>query len=361
MIRLQRVTFLALHDYLGLTTELTRPTDLPATPFPSDDLPSRHQKGTQPRTVTHSTTTTAATGLSTETLNNIEEDIDEKESAQSVRTSHSAFELCVSPPSDLIPTSPGSDAIDPSNELEPPLTTERTISVPIVRQKRSALFAGQRSMSVIEGNRMKPDFEEAAARARVKNSLDNAFFEKHKISYPNITSNRVSSSSASRRRSSFSDVMLTSLLFSSLHGRSLRCSLTTTTCTPAPQPRAVTVLGVNTTSETMIPISKRSGHGFDKPSANYSVSLVRCQKLTLFSPTGFEGDITQLDDKVHLHRLPDRYTLVKEGEPLNKLFFVVHGSIVSSMKEISGSKKDRKARREDQTDFATTLSIALQE
>ena len=27
MIRLQRVTFLALHDYLGLTTELTRPDD----------------------------------------------------------------------------------------------------------------------------------------------------------------------------------------------------------------------------------------------------------------------------------------------------------------------------------------------
>ena len=27
MIRLQRVTFLALHDYLGLTTELTRNDD----------------------------------------------------------------------------------------------------------------------------------------------------------------------------------------------------------------------------------------------------------------------------------------------------------------------------------------------
>jgi CRP-like cAMP-binding protein len=57
---------------------------------------------------------------------------------------------------------------------------------------------------------------------------------------------------------------------------------------------------------------------------------------------GFEGDVTALDDKVHLHRLPDRYTLVKEGESLNKLFFVIHGSIVSYMKEIAGAKKERR-------------------
>jgi len=56
----------------------------------------------------------------------------------------------------------------------------------------------------------------------------------------------------------------------------------------------------------------------------------------------FEGDVTLLDDKVHLHRLPDRYTLAKEGEQLNKLFFVVHGAIAGYMKEISGSKKERK-------------------
>ena len=76
-------------------------------------------------------------------------------------------------------------------------------------------------------------------------------------------------------------------------------------------------------------------------------------------PTGFEGDITLLDDKVHLHRLPDRYTLVKEGESLNKLFFVVHGSIVSYMKEISGSKKERRARRKDLENFEDSLGRIL--
>ena len=33
-------------------------------------------------------------------------------------------------------------------------------------------------MSVIEGRQLKPDFEEAAARARVKNSLDTNIFRK---------------------------------------------------------------------------------------------------------------------------------------------------------------------------------------
>jgi CRP-like cAMP-binding protein len=62
----------------------------------------------------------------------------------------------------------------------------------------------------------------------------------------------------------------------------------------------------------------------------------------LFFSIGFEGDVTLLDDKVHLHRLPDRYTLTKEGEQLNKLFFVIHGSIVGLMKEITGAKKERR-------------------
>jgi hypothetical protein len=61
-----------------------------------------------------------------------------------------------------------------------------------------------------------------------------------------------------------------------------------------------------------------------------------------FSLIDFEGDITILDDKVHLHRLPDRYLLAKEGEQLNKLFFVAHGAIAAYMKEISGAKKERK-------------------
>ena len=62
----------------------------------------------------------------------------------------------------------------------------------------------------------------------------------------------------------------------------------------------------------------------------------------LFYEIGFEGDVTILDDKAHLHRLPDRYTLAKEGEQLNKLFFVINGAIAAYMKEISGSKKERK-------------------
>lgn len=33
MVRLQRVTFLALHDYLGLTTELFNPVGLTSTQF----------------------------------------------------------------------------------------------------------------------------------------------------------------------------------------------------------------------------------------------------------------------------------------------------------------------------------------
>lgn len=61
-----------------------------------------------------------------------------------------------------------------------------------------------------------------------------------------------------------------------------------------------------------------------------------------FVQLGFEGDVTLLDQKVHLHRLPDRYTLAKEGEQLNKLFFVIKGSIVGYMKEIGDSKRERK-------------------
>lgn len=43
-----------------------------------------------------------------------------------------------------------------------------------------------------------------------------------------------------------------------------------------------------------------------------------------------------------MHRLPDRYTLAREGEQLNKLFFVIHGAITAHMREISGAKKERK-------------------
>jgi hypothetical protein len=72
------------------------------------------------------------------------------------------------------------------------------------------------------------------------------------------------------------------------------------------------------------------------------IALINSRSFIRFFLIGFEGDVALLDDKVHLHRLPDRYTLAKEGEQLNKLFFVIHGSIAGFMKEITGAKKERK-------------------
>ena len=51
--------------------------------------------------------------------------------------------------------------------------------------------------------------------------------------------------------------------------------------------------------------------------------------------------MTLLDDKMHLHRFADRCELVKEGEHLNKLYFIIRGALVNYMKEISGAKRKR--------------------
>lgn len=209
MIRLQRVTFLALHDYLGLTTELTRSADELAQRPPihrTHKDPQQHPKLKHQHSVMHTKSVPNAMTVSNETLNNALDDLVNKENPRLSRsTSTTSY---TSPSSDQTQTVTP-EVSEHKNEFEAlitPTTTDRTISVSIPMQKRTATFAGHRSMSVVESRNLKPDFEEAAARARVKNSLDTTFFEKHKISYPNVSNNRTSNSSAARRRSSFSDV-----------------------------------------------------------------------------------------------------------------------------------------------------------
>jgi hypothetical protein len=208
MIRLQRVTFLALHDYLGLTTELTRSNDDTSQVRTTHRTHNNHRRR---RSHTHSNLIPHSATTSMNTFNKSKDDLIDNEKFRSSRSISTTS--CTSPSSDQNQTTPTAtpDITNNKNQfenLEPSLITERTVSIPVAAQKRTTNFAGQRSMSVVEGRHMKPDFEEAAARARVKNSLDTTFFEKHKISYPNVSNNRLSNSSATRRRSSFSDVNL---------------------------------------------------------------------------------------------------------------------------------------------------------
>ena len=221
MIRLQRVTFLALHDYLGLTTELTRSNDDPL-PVQSTRRthinPRQHPKPAHPQNLVHSKSlsldqhtakaTEASTTTSTDTLNRIDDDFNSDAYARSARASYSTSNLSYGgPPSSRSRITTIPDVEDNEiDALETASITDRSIPLSASGAKRSVSFLGQRSMSVVESRHMKPDFEEAAARARVKNSLDTTFFEKHKISYPNVSHNRLSNPSASRRRSSFSDV-----------------------------------------------------------------------------------------------------------------------------------------------------------
>ncbi|UJR38136.1 hypothetical protein I4U23_030815 [Adineta vaga] len=318
MIRLQRVTFLALHNYLGLTTELTRSVDDPSygqipqktNKDPHQQKIKRQQSLIQPKSVSHTTETPIDTmttvdpsplpPLSTDDL----QDNDNAPFSRSISTAS-----YTSPSSDHTQTVTP-EISDQKNEFESlamPPTTERTVSVSIPMQKRALGFAAQRSMSVIDKSHMKPDFEEAAARARVKNSLDTTFFEKHKISYPNVSNNRTSNSSTGRRRASFSD------------------------------------------PDYAHQYSRSAGSGSDSAGSEYNERADDSNlqdewpqiRQALAKALGFEGDNTLLDDKIHLHRLPDRYTLAREGEQLNKLFFVIHGAISAYMKEISGAKKER--------------------
>ena len=125
----------------------------------------------------------------------------------------------------------------------------------------------------------------------------------------------------------------------------IRLSLNMDTCIRDHWDQPVIAVKVIIMNVLMIQIFKKIGHKFDKlwlkHSVRYSLEKEDSSFGMLFR-IGFEGDVTLLDQQVHLHRLPDRYTLVKEGEQLNKLFFVIKGSIVGYMKEITGAKKERK-------------------
>jgi hypothetical protein len=136
-------------------------------------------------------------------INSPEDDLIDNENFRSSQLIASA--------SDQSQITPTPDLINSKNlfeNIETPITTERNISIPISTKKRSTNFAGLRSMSVVDSRQLKPDFEEAAARARVKNSLDTTIFQKHKLSYPKVSNNRLSNTSSTRRRSSFSDVKI---------------------------------------------------------------------------------------------------------------------------------------------------------
>lgn len=199
MIRLQRVTFLALHNYLGLTTELTRHKDEPPHPQPIYRTQSVQQRRHRMDTNSHSRTTKTAT----DSHNHPEDDFMDQGVFQPIRSISTISES--SPLSDQAQLIKTPELTSTRKESTTTSVAGRTI--PATRQKQAAIsFAGQRSMSVVEGRAMKSDFEEAAARARVKNSLDTTFFEKHRISYPNVSNHRLSNPSTTKRRSSFSDV-----------------------------------------------------------------------------------------------------------------------------------------------------------
>lgn len=261
MIRLQRVTFLALHDYLGLTTELTRSGDdrsqIPPTPR------THHQR---PRSHTHPNLLPNIPSTSVDGLNIPDED-DDLNDDENYRSTESILKPSyISPALDQAGVTPTSDIINNKTKvesIETPVTTERTVSIPASALKRTTTFTGQRSMSVIESRQMKPDFEEAAARARVKNSLDTTFFEKHKISYPNVSNKRSSNSSAVKRRSSVSDVKLKLFLLLISYSYFL-ISLNMHICIQDHQDQEVIVLEVNIMNESMNQIFKLNGHKFEK-------------------------------------------------------------------------------------------------
>ncbi|CAF0985449.1 unnamed protein product [Adineta ricciae] len=309
MIRLQRVTFLALHDYLGLTTELTRSLNdtFHGQPTHKTQKDAHHNKMKRQQSLIQPKSVPDTTTPSIDVLSNT---TDEQADNNNIQLSRSISATSYTSPSSDHTQTVTPEISEQTNEFEglpAPTTTERTVSVSIPMERRLSSFAAQRSMSVVDRNYMKPDFEEAAARARVKNSLDTTFFEKHKISYPNVSQNRTSNSSAGHRRPSFSDPD---------YGHQY---------------------------------SRSAGSGSDSAGSEYNerIDSTNLQsewpqvREALAKALGFEGDITLLDDKFHMHRLPDRYTLAREGEQLNKLFFVIHGAIAAHMREISGAKKER--------------------
>jgi hypothetical protein len=266
MIRLQRVTFLALHDYLGLTTELTRThIDIPQVPTTRRTHNSQHHHHK-----TNPTQSTAPITTSTDTLNNPEDNFFDDEQLQKVRLFHSnSNQSCTSVLSDISETTTTTtpETKPTKSDLENPVV-ERPKGDSIKIPKRSAIFAGQRSKSVVESSHMKVDFEEAAARARVKNSLDTTFFEKHKISYPNISNKRASDATAARRRSSFSDVRIFLCFFISFV---FFLSLTMQILIQNPQAQTVIVVEVNIMNVLIIQIFKQNGRKFENLSQKHLV------------------------------------------------------------------------------------------
>ena len=210
MIRLQRVTFLALHDYLGLTTELTHPDNSSqSTPvlYRSHSNGSRPSKTAQARSTARSEAKASIPRKSPEKSTQINHDSNEKESPPGTK---SVIDLSsISPSFDEHISKNVSTTVDSTVENDPtesPTNMEPTSFNAKSVQKRSASHSCQRSVSLLDSHPLKPDFEEAAARARVKNSLDTTFFEKHKISYPNVSNHRNSMSSVSRQRTTLYDV-----------------------------------------------------------------------------------------------------------------------------------------------------------
>ena len=132
MIRLQRVTFLALHDYLGLTTELTRSSDDPT----QLQTPHRTHGTLCRRSHTHPSLISHAAKPSTDALNNTEDDSVDNESFPPSRSDSTM--LHTAPLSDQTQTTTTPDLIITKNEFEsvdPPKITERTGSIQIPVQK----------------------------------------------------------------------------------------------------------------------------------------------------------------------------------------------------------------------------------
>uniref|UniRef100_A0A5F8G725 lysophospholipase n=1 Tax=Monodelphis domestica TaxID=13616 RepID=A0A5F8G725_MONDO len=132
MVRLQRVTFLALHNYLGLTNELFVQEMQPLRLFPSPGLPTRTSPVRGPKRVNNAMCT-----------------------AEEPRDSP---ERPPAPPGAPLPGPPG-DPVKPPASVEPPLAPQmnRCISMPV---DISGLQRGPRS-----------DFDMAYERSRISVSL----------------------------------------------------------------------------------------------------------------------------------------------------------------------------------------------
>ncbi|CAF1139259.1 unnamed protein product, partial [Didymodactylos carnosus] len=334
MIRLQRVTFLALHDYLGLTTELTNLTNNPVEHPENSRAHEHHHSHVHNQTSsTHSTTNVRETSRSDQNNSTVPQE--QKKSMNSMTGSH---ELLISGDYDghnlrsTLPTIPSvssememisnqdnneqsllSNTVVKNNQkldqlaalatatetaahastlqeateaMTNAIVVEPSAPVPIMQDSTSRKkdpFQVKRSMSLIEdGKRLKPDFEEAAARARVKNSLDKTVFEKQKKTYPHMSKGKIperTSADIPGRHSSFSEHE-----YGSFYSRSYGT-------------------GSDSAGSEYNEHSDNSGLQDEWPSIREALATV----------LGLEEDVTLLDDKVHLHRLPDSYTLAKEG------------------------------------------------